>query len=60
MAKRGGEQGTTKDLVAIWHQYNRVNAEVGGRRDLIDTMLCIEVELARRPVRERLEAGYPK
>lgn len=49
---------STKDLVTILRTCEAANEEVGGRRDIIDTIWCIKAELAQRPVTERLDAGY--
>jgi hypothetical protein len=55
----GGYQGTTKDLVAMWRVYREVqDTQFDAVREGI--IWAIETELAHRPVRERLDAGYPK
>jgi len=56
----GNSRMTTSDLVKVLRTYRAVNDTLGGRRDLIDTIWCIETELAMRPVRERIDAGYEK
>lgn len=55
MIVRGGPNGTTQDLADLW----RLNVGIDSAHARAVTR-AIELELMHRPVRERIDAGYPK